>query len=59
MVQEANWMVHHLSEEVAQLILQETIDPHPVHPHHIHTCIHICLHIHMLSHAADLLEEQV
>jgi hypothetical protein len=57
MVQEENWMVHHLSEELAQLILlQETIDTHPAHPLLILTLIH--LHIRTLSYAADLLEER-
>jgi hypothetical protein len=61
MVQEGNWMVHHLSEELAQLMLiQEIIDTHPAHPLLIITLIqfHINLRILILNHAADLLEER-
>jgi hypothetical protein len=52
-------MVHHLSEEPAQLKrMQETIDTHPVPPLLIPTHIHIHLLILMFSHATNLLEEQ-
>jgi hypothetical protein len=52
-------MVHLLSEELAQLMLMRgTIDTHPAPLLLILMHIHICLLIHMLNHAADLLEEQ-
>jgi hypothetical protein len=55
MVQEVNWMVRHRSEELAQLMLmQEIIDTLPARPLLTLTFTHI----HILSHAADLLEEQ-
>jgi hypothetical protein len=57
MVQEVNWMVRHRSEELAQLMLmQEIIDTLPARP--LLTLTLTFTHIHILSHAADLLEEQ-